>query len=148
MIAFAYASPSSDCAARSSFASFGKNGDCTDAYASFNATQPSTLKTSLSVTYITLANGDATHIISTVTDMVPAGEEGFCCASGSFFDCVVMAQDLELLYWPAATANTACLHSGPYDAVNKSRQSTKLAILNETSASHLSGRVIGEDGFT
>lgn len=148
VIAFAYASPSSDCAARSSFASFGKNGDCTDAYASFNATQPSTLKTSLSVTYTTLANGEATHVVSTVTNMVPAGEEGFCCASGSFFDCVVEAQDLELVYWPAATANTACLPNEPYDLGNKSRQSTKPKVQNGTSAAHHSGYVVGEDGFT
>ena len=112
--AFNYASPSSSCAARSSFASYGMNGDCTDAYGSFTATEPSTLKTLLSVTYSTLPNGVVTYANTTVTSMVPAGDEGFCCATGSYFDCVVDAQNLQLLYWPAPTPNTACLKNQSY----------------------------------
>lgn len=87
-----------------SFLSYGRGPACTSDFLSYAAANPSLTQTAKSVTTITLPNGQATAVVvyTTYTESIGLGNQ--CCGR-----CSIFFNNLQMLYWPAAHPNTACL---------------------------------------
>ncbi|MCJ1378915.1 hypothetical protein MMC17_002014 [Xylographa soralifera] len=108
---FAWPYPTADAslaAVLSSFTSYGRQPECTAAYSAFVATMPVVTKTyPNSIITTTLPGGQVTEYIKYDTDALPLGEvDGVCCCC-----CGLYYSNVQVFYWPATNANTACLNS-------------------------------------
>ena len=100
-----------------SFISYGRNPECTSAFNSYAATNPSTIYTEKFVTTITLSNSLTSRAVAYTTATLPIASAPHCCGT-----CSLYFKDLQMLYWPASHPNTACLENPS-------------AVLNSTSTS-------------
>ncbi|MCJ1409061.1 hypothetical protein MMC19_003138 [Ptychographa xylographoides] len=123
----------------SSFISYGRQPACTSDYSAFIATAPTITQTfPVGVETTTLRNSKTTDYIAydTLTAQAVAGD-GFCC-----WYCSLYYTNLQVRYWPATDANTACLGT---------QTSSMIPLGNATSAlqPRATGPVVatGPDGF-
>ena len=107
-----------------SFISYGRDPECTSAFNSYAATNPSTIYTGKFVATITLSNGQTSRAVAYTTATLPIASAPHCCGI-----CSLYFKDLQMLYWPASHPNTACLEKSS-------------AVLNGTSTS---GNVVARD---
>ena len=90
---------------RSSLIQYGRGPECTSAYLSYTAANPTHFATAKSAGTITLPNGQTTVsvIYTTITYIGPFSKGEYCCGI-----CSLYFDHLQMLYWPAAHPNTAC----------------------------------------
>ena len=100
-----------------SFISYGRDPECTSAFSSYAATNPSTIYTEKRVATITISNGQTSRAVVYTTATWPIASAPHCCGT-----CSLYFKDLQMLYWPAPHPNTACLEKSS-------------AVLNSTSTS-------------
>ena len=87
-----------------SLISYGRDPECTSAFNSYAATNPSTTYTETLVATVTLSNGQTSRAVAYTTVTWPITSAPHCCGT-----CSLYFKDLQMLYWPAPHPNTACL---------------------------------------
>ncbi|MCJ1388752.1 Muc22p [Xylographa bjoerkii] len=92
----------------SSFISYGRQPECTAAYSAYVATAPVSTETDpIAIITTTLPGNQVTEFIAYETlTQAPYAEDAYCC-----WYCSLFYSNVQVFYWPATDANTACLNS-------------------------------------